>query len=232
MDPKHLFFDERFRNLCVYCGEEPATRDHVPSLIFLDLPYPQDLPVVPACKNCNQGCSKDELYVACLLDCAVSGSVASCSRPKVKAELREHQRLARRLLHSRFVDENGQVWWRVESERLTRVVVKLARGHAAYEDAEPMLDEPVSTEVALLCLMPEDDVASFESELGHCLRPEYGSRAFLQMLRAARNPGERRWTVVQEGRYRYCVDRPAGKRVKILVRIVLNEYLACAVAWS
>ena len=54
MDPRKLFVDERLIGMCSYCGREPETRDHVPSRILLDDPFPPNLPVVEACRTCNE----------------------------------------------------------------------------------------------------------------------------------------------------------------------------------
>ena len=67
MDPRHLFMDERLTGMCVYCGAQPETRDHVPSKVLLDEPYPPELPVVGACEKCNASFSMDEQYLACFL---------------------------------------------------------------------------------------------------------------------------------------------------------------------
>jgi len=61
--------DQRNEGWCIHCGGVDETRDHVPSRILLDEPYPTNLPVVAACQRCNLGCSLDEEYVACLLEC-------------------------------------------------------------------------------------------------------------------------------------------------------------------
>ena len=42
-----------------YCGAYPDTRDHVPSKVLLDEPYPPDLPVIGACQRCNTSYSLD-----------------------------------------------------------------------------------------------------------------------------------------------------------------------------
>lgn len=55
--------------MCCYCGDYADTVDHVPSKAFLDRPYPENLPVVPCCTKCNAMFSKDEEYVAVLLEC-------------------------------------------------------------------------------------------------------------------------------------------------------------------
>ena len=55
--------------VCCYCGGYADTVDHVSSKVFLDEPYPDNLPVVPCCRNCNEEFSLDEEYVAVLLEC-------------------------------------------------------------------------------------------------------------------------------------------------------------------
>jgi hypothetical protein len=61
------FSDLRLDAQCAYCGSFPESRDHVPSKILLDEPFPYNLPVVPSCNNCNNGFSKDETYFACAI---------------------------------------------------------------------------------------------------------------------------------------------------------------------
>lgn len=65
--------DQRQLAFCTYCGGPPDTRDHVPSRVLLDEPYPANLPAVGCCDACNSGASSDEEYVACIIDCAASG---------------------------------------------------------------------------------------------------------------------------------------------------------------
>lgn len=74
VDPRQLFFDQRNAGFCVHCGGDDSTSDHVPSKVLLDEPYPDNLPLVPACQTCNNGFSDDESYLACLIECAISGS--------------------------------------------------------------------------------------------------------------------------------------------------------------
>lgn len=78
--------DFRLEGYCVYCGGKPETRDHVPSKIILDKPFPENLPVVPACNKCNQDFSKDEEYFACLIECVLRGTTepVKLKREKIK----------------------------------------------------------------------------------------------------------------------------------------------------
>ena len=48
---------------CVYCGRfQPLTDDHIPPQALCGKPRPSDLVVVPSCKLCNGGASKDDEY--------------------------------------------------------------------------------------------------------------------------------------------------------------------------
>jgi hypothetical protein len=43
MEQLKSYADNRLVNGCVYCGGPEETRDHVPSRVFLDPPYPENL---------------------------------------------------------------------------------------------------------------------------------------------------------------------------------------------
>lgn len=63
MDQLKNFGDERNTGFCVHC-RGPAEY-HAPSKVFLDAPYPENLPVHESCLRCNVGFSQDEEYLAC-----------------------------------------------------------------------------------------------------------------------------------------------------------------------
>jgi hypothetical protein len=230
MDPRQLFLDERFAGVCVYCGGAETTADHVPSRVLLDEPYPDNLPVVRACDACNNRFSLDEPYVACLIECALCGSVdpGSVCRSKVKRILTARPDLASLIGSCRREDASGSVWWEVDLDRVRSVVLKLAQGHAAYEGGEPMLGEPRAVFFLPIEAIPADQLRSFESLPVRTDWPEIGSRAFLQAVKDFPRavPGGD-WQVVQPGRYRYLVSHSGG----ITVRFVLTEYLACEANW-
>lgn len=231
MDPKKLFFDQRLAGFCVYCGSEPSTRDHVPSKVLLDEPYPPNLPVVFACKRCNNGFSKDEQYLACLIECVINGS--SCftllKRDKIKRILSENPMLASKIESIKRIDENGNVFWLPDANRIKNVVLKLARGHVAYECSEPQLDEPNYISFSPITTMSHEQIKLFNTPPIEKILPELGSRAFDRTVIANNqlhsiNNG---WNAIQEGRYRYLVSWSD----EIKVRIVLSEYLVCEVIW-
>ena len=107
MNPKHLFIDQRFEGVCSYCGAPADSRDHVPSKILIDEPYPPNLPIAKSCVGCNQGFSASEEYVACLIDCVKNGTTEPNSefRPKIAAALKARPTIAQRIeaLHMRWI---------------------------------------------------------------------------------------------------------------------------------
>lgn len=234
MDPRHLFTDERHTGMCVYCGAHPDTHDHVPSKVLLDEPYPPDLPVVGACRRCNTSFSLDEQYLACFLDCVICGGTEASDtyRPNVKRILEKKPLLRSRIEGAWEKDRAGNLLWEPEADRVRNVILKLARGHAAYE-LYPKLEEPSTVGFVPLQILSDDQRSAFEQiagddEIG--LWPEIGSRAFLRAFGKSpdRLPLSGGWAVVQTDRYRYAVVEAGG----VLVRIVLSEYLACEIVWD
>jgi hypothetical protein len=228
------FSDERLLSGCVLCGGQTGSRDHVPSRVFLDEPYPENLPVVPACEVCNGGASLDEEYFACLLECTLAGSAdpAAIRRDKIRRILQHKPTLAAMLAEARTVSETGTIF-KIDQERINRVVVKLARGHAAYELSEPKHDNPTSVAIVPLPLLSEDARAHFEG-VPRCREltqwPEVGSRAF-QRLAYSVTAGfefDGGWVEVQPGRYRYLTFADGG----VTIRMVISEYLACEIVWD
>ncbi len=220
------FGDERQVAGCAYCGRDTPTRDHVPSRVLLDEPYPENLPVVPSCRECNEGFSADEEYVACLIDCVISGTASAekVQREKIRRILLSKPALAARLAEARG-EENGATHFSIEESRVKNLVLKLGRGHALFELNEPRYEEPFAVGIAPLPSLSDNLHARFEHLQASAIWPEVGSRAMQRLAFDSSNTPE--WIVVQPGRYRYVafVDHA------VEVRIVLSEYLACEVVW-
>lgn len=222
--------DDRNKGSCVHCGGANETRDHAPSLVFLDDPLPPDLPASPSCANCNQSFSNDEAYLACLLECVAAGKTEpdNMAREKIAALMRHRPSLVAELEAARRV-EAGQTVFFCDQERVRKVVLKLARCHAAFEQNEPRTDEPEAIWFRPLSLMSEQEREEFEgSECGLALWPEVGSRAMMRTLVVGNEAFGAGWLEVQPGRYRYRVSQEDGQRIQFVIR----EYLACEVVWG
>ena len=233
MDPRHLSIDNWLIGVCVYCGANPDTREHVPSRVLLDKPYPPDLPVVGACKSCNISFSLDEQYLATFLECVICGSTETTSnqRSTVKRILNGNSNLQERIENSKKTEDSDNLLWEPEVDRIRNVVLKLARGHFAFE-LYPIFQNPVVVSFVPLQLLKENERITLEhlNAKEQFLLPEIGSRAFLRNFRLPPYQHEHSgdWIIVQPNRYRYMVTETSS----VFVRMVLSEYLACEVIWE
>ena len=221
--------DERILAACIYCGAAPDSRDHVPSRVLLDDPFPDNLPVVPSCRGCNTSFSLDEEYCAALIDCVTVGTAEPTGhhRAKVRRILKHQPALAAALQSGRSVDPTtGATSFAPDLDRMRRLVLKLAKGHAAFDLHTVDDQEPSVVSVAPLQLLDESAREAFESPPATCLFPEVGSRAMTRMFEhGIPSPS---WIVVQPGRYRFL----ASPGLPVVVRVVIGEYLACEVIWG
>lgn len=237
MEQKRDFADPRLLIGCTYCGGLDDTRDHVPSRVLLDPPFPENLPVVKACFACNNGFSKDEEYVACLLEATLAGTTdpEQIGRPGVAEILRRAPALRARLERARVV-RDGKVAFGVEEERVRNVVLKLARGHAAYDLSQPCRDAPATVWWAPRPLMSEAERDAFDASHVLGLFGEVGSRQMQRLVVAqvtvdAQQAGfvVNDWVDVQDDVYRYLAIEEDDA---ITIKLVLREYLACQVTWA
>ena len=226
----NTYGDARQFAYCAFCGGGTDTRDHCPSRVLLDEPYPDNLPVVPACSACNSRFSPDEQYLACLISCVLAGSTdpARIARPKIRRILSDTPALRARIEQSRVESADGVVF-NPEHQRVSTVITKLAQGHALYELHEPHPEPPDEIHIAPLGLMSDAESDAFESPhtSGIIRWPEVGSRA-MQHIVGIDTPPEYPWLVVQSGLYRFHASVDSG----ISIRIVIHEYLACHVHWD
>ena len=138
-----LFGDAREVGNCIHCGGPAGTLDHVRSKIFLDEPLPAYIDGCAACFACNDSLGLDDEYVACILECAATGEVdpAVVERQKVANVLKNSLLIVERLKRARTLN-SGALSWNIELDRIRRVLLKLARGHAIFELDCPRLEEP------------------------------------------------------------------------------------------
>lgn len=223
------FSDERLNGMCSYCGDLPDTGDHVPSKILLDEPFPENLPKVPCCNKCNQSFSLDEEYIACLIECVIQGStdIDKLKREKIKRILTGKESLRQKLEQSIY-REGDKVFFNIEQERLRNVILKLARGHAKFENSEPQFDQPTHYSVRPLTTMTDEEVERFLKIDKMEKFPEVGSRAMYNLIMDEQTT-RTQWTVVQEPNYLYNVTLGLGR---LTVKILIWDYLAAEIVWE
>lgn len=236
MDQIEEFVDERQKSWCIHCGEwigtVHANRDHVPSKSLLLKPYPKNLPVVQVCKPCNEGFSLDEEYMTTFLSCVLTGSTDPDDQqnPRAARILKSSAKLRKRIeiakTEYKTIGGETRTVWKPEAERINRVILKNARGHAFYEYGEPMLAEPDHVWSAPLESLRAEERTNFESIASGGLLPEVGSRMMTRVFTGQDLSGD--WVIVQDGAYRYGVVQQGV----MLVRSVLFEYLATEAYWG
>jgi hypothetical protein len=82
-------------------------------------------------------------------------------------------------------------------------VLKLARGHAAYEASETLRHLP--THILITPLISLDQAARdhFETVSSSAIRPEVGSRTMQRLIVFGGDVEDTGWIEVQPGQYRY-----------------------------
>ena len=240
MDQLTDYSDSRNKGFCIHCGSglrpDESNRDHVPTRGLLNPPYPENLPVVQVCQQCNSGFSSDEEYLIAFLSSVLSGSTRPdpVQFPAASGILAHSPRLGNQIDRSRTVQGNlwggPEILWMPEIERVNRVIVKNARGHAYYELGEPLFEDPSSVGVCPLSRLSPDEREWFEGEVNASPLagwPEVGSRRMQRMVIGDSQPGG--WIEVQPHVYRYSVTQDSDA---IKVKMVLRKYLAAEVLWD
>ena len=148
MEQISVFGDERTLAYCAFCGGKTGTRDHCPSRIFLDHPFPENLPVVPACLECNNGFSLDEEYLACFISCISAGSTDPENIGRdIIAKILYRKKELRLRIESSISEVEGNTLFKPEFDRVKSVITKLAQGHALFELHESVAHEPSSISI-------------------------------------------------------------------------------------
>lgn len=218
-------WEKSSENGCIYCGKPAFTREHVPSKAFLTRPYPQDLATVPACFECNNGFSSDEKYVSCFLD-VLKESVYQGYTRRVDTS----KRLSDDIDLSNLIAEqikliDGKVKFAVDANKLRRILLKLAQGHAGYEFDHINFDNSnITIWYEFAFNLSLDMVQEFEEIPQMDIMPEVGSRSsvtpfILQNVETGEALAFMLWNEVQEDQYRYQVfyNEAGGVSVKIVI---------------
>ena len=216
--------DSRIVGICIYCGGIAKTRDHVPSKAFLDKPYPENIPVVPCCFECNNKFSKDEEYVVCAIEClkCYSTDVNKIEREKVRSTLRHTPTLQTRIeSYSKdlFSDIHNLRTLKIEKERFDNVIRKLVLGHLFFENSIISFAS-IKWQYKLLPRMNSRELEDFLTPYQLTLSPEVASRALHRMILINGEP-YLDWEIVQPNLYQYCTSAD-GSRIKIII----SNYMA------
>ncbi|MBX3445343.1 MAG: hypothetical protein KF765_01205 [Parvibaculaceae bacterium] len=248
------YTDDRLKAWCIHCGaviaDVESNRDHVPTQSLLtkalrargasydgglggEMDY---LPQVLVCRRCNSSFSSDENYLLCVLHAVMVGSLYPdpTRYPEAATILRSNRHVVRSLKKGpdgqllQFANLQPFVLF-PDADKVRRVIVKNARGHAYHEIGEPLFEAPeLVTFVPLGQLSPEqrDAFETVGTDAEFAIWPEVGSRMTVQLLDEEAMVGG--WMTVEAGRYRYSIDWSDA----ITVKTVIWEYLATETRWE
>ena len=237
----YVTFSRKGSHFCIYCGEASDTREHVPSKVFLSTPYPNDLPVLPACKKCNNGFSADELYTKVYID-----SIKYLSGFSEKI-LDENER--RIYSHSAFPDAQKDLSLYYDTgiilvrERIERILTKLAIGHAVYELSTGYFSDsfsvsPISIKYRFFFELSEKERDNYDSLIimDDKKLPEFGSRVYSKIfvlelvLKSVDGNSIKKtqvaimnWSDIQDKKYRYIAWFETYDTFH--VKIVIHDFL-------
>ena len=236
MDHIGEFSDQRHKSCCIHCGagirSVRTNNDHVPSKSLLEMPYPEELPTVQICTECNTSFSRDEEYFAALLGAVLSGSTdPESQKTSTAAHIFRGNKPLRKRIDSQRQDSTTlfdaqEIVWNPEMDRVRNIIVKNARGHVYYELGQPAFGEPSSVGIHPIEMLSQDALSGF-LDIDHGAGwPEVGCRMMTRLMTG--QDMEDGWIVVQDGIYRFAAVENDG----FLVRIIIQEYLAAEVLWN
>ncbi len=228
-------WDKSRENGCIYCGNRADTREHIPSKVLLSEPYPENLPTIPACFECNNGFSADEEYFVSFLETLKSAIYVDYSISDHIVKIFNHTPALQEMVTSSIHLENKTVFFSYDEIRFKRVINKLAVCHAGYEFDHVDFNDPISTKISFIFNMTPEDISEFTApEIMNCV-PEISSRftsnyCIIQNIDNGEAYLLNDWIVVQEGRYQYYVYLNTHGGVSI--KMIILDFLYCQVDFS
>ncbi len=213
-DQPNYFGDKRLKpfinksknesNSCVYCGNMANTKEHLPTKGIFDSIEDLNLMILPACFSCNNSFSEAEKYFVCFIDYLKSKVYEDYEiRSKTLRTFSKYPYLKDKI-ESHFIEiGNGQLKVDCDWDALELVMLKIARGHMAYEFSEIFMGEPKHFNYNFIFSINNEEVENYNSPVISNVLPEIGSRMFEQQLITLEGDSVYLWKVIKENQYRY-----------------------------
>jgi hypothetical protein len=250
---RHRIVYEANESLCIYCGEIATSREHIPSKVFLEEPFPDNLYLVPACSKCNNSFSQDELYTWFIIKILEQYS-GKCLNENLKKRSISHPDIYGKAKKdiSDFADmfsDDSALMFEFKSKRIERILEKLAIGHAVYELSEGYFSggsegwQALMIKYAFAPALSQEVMDDFNAIniVNDLLWPEIGSRIYENFYAITFSLNEVNgdnstslggcffdWVEIQSGVYRYITNFASDE---IQVKIVIDEFLFAEVVY-
>lgn len=126
------YWDKKSSHGCIYCGRLAETREHIPSKVFLNKPYPENLFTIPACYECNNGYSLDEEYTVCCIETLKSISYDTPLNERIR-KIYDIKPDLKQLIASQITKDANHTLVSFDENRICRILNKLAVCFVGYE---------------------------------------------------------------------------------------------------
>ncbi|WP_373035376.1 hypothetical protein [Sulfurimonas sp.] len=227
-----LKYDKKGQFKCVYCYEKADSREHLPSKVFLDEPYPTNLAILPSCTICNNSYSEDEQYLACLIDYVQYKlhNLETLKRSKIQRAFNARPNIKNEFENSTKYANNGNIdYIQYDDDRIKNILLKLSIGHATYSLSSIHLDEPSVINYKFATELTQEESTSFNLEPICDVIPELGSREGTYISVLDDGTPITTWKIIQDGQYRFLAYQ---NKSSINIRIVIGEYFYSEVIWN
>lgn len=209
-----IIYNRNSYSECVYCGAKADTREHVPSKVFLNKPYPDNLGIVPACFKCNNSFSRDELFLSILIEKLKSKHLGQkyVFSNDTTERLNKNKKLVNEIetiINNNNINECD--------ETIKRILFKLAIGHAVFEVSEGYCAKNGTVHYKFFNDVSDEEFENFTAPfiINNHLLPEIGSRVYeritiVDVVLSSANDKEQRiqttlallnWVEVQRSKY-------------------------------
>ena len=133
---------------------------------------------MPACFECNNGFSSDEKYVSCFLDVLKESVYQGYTRRADTSKRLSDDIDLSNLIAEQIKLIDGKVKFAVDVNKLRRILLKLAQGHAGYEFDHINFDNSnITIWYEFAFNLSLDMVQEFEEIPQMDIMPEVGSRS-------------------------------------------------------
>lgn len=200
--------------LCLYCGENAETKDHIPSKNLLEHPYPNNLLTIPACDKCNKSFSLDEEYFLNVLVEVCDNQTLFSKKQRGGSVYKARERskgLKKRIENSLVKREDGKIYFQSEDDRIKRVIEKNAFGLYFHKYKK-------------LSRLQDFTCAGFYPFSVQETRP---AEIFLLTYTEKFRP--KRWTTIQDSVFSYIVVRDWRRQNKLTMILHLHNSAWCLI---
>lgn len=227
-----LTYDKKGNYKCIYCLNIANSREHIPSKIFLNKKYPEELAVLPACKSCNNSYSNDEQYLACLIDFIQYKieNLSDVKRDIIRKTFVKRPRIKATFEESIIINKDGSLKsMNIDISKIENIVLKLAIGHGTYQLSKIFMKSPTQLNYKFLCDLTDEEFKHFNALPIIEKAPEIGSRLMEELYIINDDVPITLWKNVQENQYRYIAFH---SNEGTTVRIVIGEFFFAEVFWK